>query len=230
MPLDFAIVKRHPAATAAVVVGTVVVVYLATRNKSVPASPTASVSPDLVAAQTGSNVAAQQYNAQIVTAQLGAQVALGQTNAALEAQKNNNATAIDLARITTGATTDQTQIVSDSNTMQTLINANAGTEIAHTNARAATEIATTVSNAQIATAMAEASTINNRTKAVTDLAATLAAGNKRSSTGVAQIVASVLGQGPQAIAANQPSQVAGSPSSIITAIAKPITSIFSSLF
>lgn len=231
LPLDFAIVKRHPAATVGVVVGTVAIVYLATRNKSGASSPSASgVSSDLVAANSGTSVAAQAYNAQIVTAQLGAQVAVANTNAALTAQKDNNATAIDLARITTGATTTQAQIVSDSNTMQTLINANAGTEIAHTNADAATEIATTVSNAQVATAVANASAYTSSTRAVTELAATLAAGNKRSSTGVAQIISAVQGQGPQAIAANQPSAVAGSPASIIGAIAKPVTSLLSKIF
>jgi hypothetical protein len=155
---------------------------------------------------------------------------MAQTNAALAAQESNNATALDLARVTTGATTEQAQIVSDAATMQTLINANAGTEIAHTNAGAAVEIATQISNAQVATAVANASGATARTKAVTDLAASLAAGNKRSSTGVAQIIAAVEGQGAQAIAANQPAAVAGSPGTIIGAIAKPITSIFRSLF
>lgn len=229
MPLDLTIVKKHPVATAGVVAATVVIVYVATRNKAGAASGPGGLT-EISAVSQGTDAAAQAYNAQITTAQIGANVAAVQTQAALEAQKNNNATALDLARITTGATTTQAQIVSDAATQQELIDATASTEIAATNADAAKDIATTVSNAQVATAMATASAYTAQTKSITDLATSLAAGNKRSSTGVAQIISAVEGQGPQAIAANQPAAVAGSPSSIISAIAKPVTSLLSKIF
>lgn len=214
--MDVSIVTKHPAATAGVVIGTVVIVYLATRNKT---SQAAALAPAATAVDmTGTSAVASQYNAQIAVAQLGAEVANSQTNAALQAQESNNATAIALAQVTTGATVSEAEI-----------NAESQTEIAATNAKAATDIADAQANANIQEASIAASTVTANGNNTVNLVKNLIAGHYTGSK-IAQIVSASEGQGPQAIAAAQPGEVAGSPAGIISSIAKPITSIFSSLF
>lgn len=215
--MDVSIVTKHPAATVGVVVGTILIVYLATRGKSSAASASVPVSA-LAPTQTGTDAVAAQYNAQIAVAQLGAQVAVEQTDAALKAQESNNATAVTLAQVTTGATTDQVGI-----------EAGASTEIAATQAQAAKDIADAAANAQIQTEQIRASTVTAAGNNTVNLTKALIAGHY-TGTKIAQIVAASEGQGPQAIAASQPSDVANSPAGILSTIAKPVTSLLGTLF
>lgn len=221
--MNFELIKKHPVAAGAVVLFGAVVLY-ALMKHGAPAS--SSSSPDLSGAnaqlayiQSGQAAIDSQTNASVEMAQLSAQVATAQTNAQLAAVQVEAKSAENIVTTQTQGATDIASINADATTQQTQINADAKTAIA-----------STVVNAQLEAAQAQIDAEKSAQQHSFDLASSVitSAGTdkSRSSTGWAQIIAAIEGQGPQAIAANQPSNVANSVPNIIGTIGSVISKFF----
>jgi hypothetical protein len=215
---DFSIIKEHPYIAGIIVVIGGIVIYLSMTGSS--SSSSSAAAPDsglsgsdlqLANLNAAQNLSAAQYGAQVTTAQIAGQVASQQSSdqVAIVNAEANSALAIVQTQ-TTGAV-QATQITSDATTDQTRINAQAATDIATVTAGDQLQGIQSQVNGQVAIA-------NNNLTFDNSVIAAAGTDKSRSSTGYAQIISSLQGQGPQAIAANQPSQVAGSPSAILKAI------------
>lgn len=223
MTFNLEVVKRHPVLAGAVVFGGAVILYLLIKHGSASASqPNASTSDAQLQSIAGAEaVASAQYGAQLQIAQIQGQVASEQTQASLAAIQTQAQAAENIVSTQTAGAVQQTQITADAGTQAAKINADAQTEIAHT-----------VVNGQIAETQSALDAYNTAQQHQFDLASqviTSAGADKgRSSTGWAQIISALGGQGPAAIAANQPSQVASSNATgnIISSITKGIFSLF----
>jgi hypothetical protein len=215
--MNFSIVKQHPYASAAVAAIVVIVAVIVARSSggggsSSGSSVSGSGSNSQLAAVNAATAANNAVvNAQVETVQLGAMVAARQSDNALAAQRDTNTTALSIvkeqtardiaaASIVTGGQTDIAHLTTAADVEKTRITANAAVGIAQTNANAAVSIS------------------NNQTGIQRQVVASAGLDKGRSSTGWAQIISAFFGQGPQAIAANQPSNVANSASSIIGAL------------
>lgn len=235
--MNFALVKKHPLATGAVVIVGGIIVYMIVRNLGGGSSANSadgsvvdtsgySSDPRIAAIQAGAGVQAGQQASALQAMQLQADVVNNQTTAALEAAKLQAERDQNIAEITTGGDVAKAQI--SSNTTEFV----AGTQAhAYESAIAASTVQAQI-NADAAVSINDSrnnivlAEINNQSKIID------AAGKDkgRSSTGWAQIESSFMGQGPQAIAANQPSAVASSPGAILSGIASVGKSIFTGLF
>lgn len=218
--MDLAIVKRHPYVTGVVALFAVIIIYLIMKRGS-SSSSSAAVAPgggDAVLATVNSaqSLADAQTNAQIDTATIQGQVATNQINAELAAQKDTNATALAIVNTQTAGAVQANEDTQ-----------NASVQVATVNAQAAKDIVDAQSNTTLGVANLFAGVENNQINTVADVAKSAMA-KGYNATKVATIVSSVQGLGPQAIAANQPSQVANSPASILKAL-NP-ASIIGSLF
>lgn len=254
MALDFDIVKRHPYWTGGAIVGLIVVYYLVSRGSGSSTTVDSSASPQAAAANTAANLQSQQIAAQVQTAQLSADVATNQTNAALQAQELNTAASYKLgaeqvnAQIVEALSTDDTtqrvaQIQSDEQLGLATINGQTQTSVAYIQGQ--TSVDNTEAQAQALTSVAAiagqtqevVNQSNNNVKLSQigeqeDFYNILAAHGKLGgdSTGVATILSGIQGTGAQAIQAQQPGEVANSTPNVISAVAKPVSNIFSSLF
>lgn len=222
MTLDLSLVKKHPVAAGVIVFVGGIIVYLLFKHGS--AAPAASGDMSGAAGQLAAVSAAQdatnaQYNAQIQVASIGGQVATAQTNAQLAAVQAETLAAQNIVTTQTQGATNIAKITADSTTQQTQINADAKVQVAQT-----------VINGQLAavqTQIAAQSAAQQRSFDIANKVITSAGTDKsRSSTGWAQIIAALQGQGPQAIAANQPSNVANSVPNIIGSIGSVISHFF----
>lgn len=229
MTFNFELIKKHPLATGAIVIAGGMILYFVMRGNAPAAAPVGSLGGSLTGADlqlananAASNLVTAQYGAQIQVAQIGGQVAMAQTNAQLAAVQLETDAAKAIVTTQTQGATDVAAINADATTQQTKIQADAATEIAVTGFNDQLQAAQDSIAAQSAIASKKLDIVNNViTQAGKD--------KSRSSTGWTQIISAFEGQGPQAIAANQPSEVASSPAGIISGIAKAIPA-FASFF
>lgn len=227
--MNFDLIKKHPLATGAIVIIGAVVVYFAMHGNSSGSAPVGSLGGSLTGADlqlananAASNLVTAQYGAQVTTAQIGGQVAIAQTNAQLAAVGLETEAAKAIVTTQTQGATDVASINADATTQQTKIQADAATTIAVTGFNDQLQAAQASIAANSAIASKRLDIVNNViTQAGKD--------KSRSSTGWTQILSGLNGQGPEAIAANQPSAVASSPAGIISGIAKAIPA-FASFF
>lgn len=220
--MNLELIKRHPVIAGVVVFAGAVIFYLLVKHSAPAKQSDGSVSDSqMQSIAAGEAVASAQYGAQLQIAQIQGQVASEQTQASLAAVQAQAAAAQNIVSTQVAGDVQKTQITADAGTQQAQINANAQTEIAHT-----------VVNGQIEEAQSALDAYNAAQQHQFDLATqviTSAGQDKgRSSTGWAQIISALRGQGPEAIAANQPSQVASSNATgnIISSITKGIFSLF----
>lgn len=194
--MDLAIVKRHPYATGAVIVFFILVIYLVMKKGSASSSSTDTGGGDAVLATVNSaqSLANAQANAQITGATIQGQVATTQINAQLAAAKDSNATALS--------------IVSVQSARDLGIEAskdNASVMIANSGADAAKQIATTQANAMLGIAGIQADVAKTQIRSINDIT-TKFGSQKQLGSKIVNVIAAM--QGPQAIAANQPTSVA----------------------
>lgn len=219
--MDFSLVKKHPVAAGVIVLVGGVILYLLFRGNAASASggDISGGAGQLAAVSAAQDATNAQYNAQIQVAQIGGQVAAAQTAAQLAAVQAQAQTAQNIVTTQTQGATDIAKINADSTTQQTQINADAKVQVAQT-----------VINGQLsavqsqiaATSAAQQRSFDIATKVITSASAD----KSRSSTGWAQILAALEGQGPAAIAANQPSNVANSAPNIISSIGSALSNFF----
>lgn len=213
--MTFEIIKKHPAIVGAVIFGGAVILYFLMKGGGSAASGNAGQSDaQLQAVSTAEGLAAAQYNSQLQMAEISGQVASEQTQAQLAAVKLETDSAQNIVSTQTAGAVQQTQIQADSTTEVAQINADAQTDIAHHYFD--TALAATYAN------------INAKSAIDTAVIAGANQDKSRSSTGYAQIISALEGRGPEAIAANQPSQVSSNQEvgNIVTGITKGIFSLF----
>jgi hypothetical protein len=197
--MNLQIVKSHPYVTGAVGIVGIVILYMILKSRS-SASGGANSAADLssesslAAVQQGSSVALAQSSAAQSIADLNANVATNQVNAQLAAVKDTNATALAIVG---------TQ--ESSHVQQNLDTVNGTVAVATVNANAAKDIATTEGNTYLGIAGVQADVAKTQIASLSDVAKTLGT-QKQLGSKVGNVLA-VL-QGPQAIAANQPTSVA----------------------
>lgn len=195
--MDFSSIKKHPYVTASVGIVGVIVLYLILKSHSSSAS--GGTSPDLSSenaltqVQAASSVALAQSGTAANIAELNAQVATTQVNAQLEAVKSSNATALSIV---------QTQ--SAEHVQENADSVGGSVAIANENATAAEAIAQTQSNTVLGIAATQADVQKTQISSLSDATRFLA--NKGYNAQKITNIVSAL-EGPQAIAANQPSSV-----------------------
>lgn len=213
--MNLQIVKSHPYVTGAVAIAGVVILYMLLHRSSssggATSAPDLSSENSLAAIQQGSSVALAQSGAAQSIADLNANVATNQVNAQLAAVKDTNATALAIVGTQTSA-----QVQTNLDTV------NGTVAVATVNANAAKDIATTEGNTYLGIAATQADVAKTQIASLSDVAKTLGT-QKQLGSKVGNVLA-VL-QGPQAIAANQPTSVAtvnasvaGGPAGIISAL------------
>jgi len=219
--MNIEIVKKHPVITGLVFVAGAVVLYMLVKHSSASAPSSGTSDAQLQALSTAEGLAAAQYNSQLQIAQISGSVASEQTQAQLAAVRLETDAAQSIVATQTSGAVQQTQIQYDSTTEQERINAEAQKDIAHD-----------YFNTSLAAHQAEidaATAISNKNFDIANQVVLQAGKDKsRSSTGWAQILSALQGRGPEAIAANQPSQVAGAniAGNIFGGITKGIFSLF----
>jgi hypothetical protein len=217
--MDTSLFKKHPVILGAVVLIGGLFVYLAIKSgkQSAPSSP--DISTDIANAQAAQAITANQYGAQLQIAGISAQVSAYQAQAELAAVQAR--TAGDVAIATAQASRDLgiATVSADAQTQQTRIVADAKRDIAsdyfHTSLEAI--------NSQVDL---DREIELHKFEITQNVISQAGKDKSRSSTGWAQIFSALQGRGPEAIAANQPSEVASSPANIISSIGKTISSFF----
>lgn len=195
--MDIAIVKKHPYATGAVIVFSILVIYLVMRKGTASSSSTVDTGGgDAVLASVNSaqSLANAQANAQITGATIQGQVATTQINAQLAAAKDSNATALSI--VNTQSARDLGIEASKDN---------ASVLIATTGAEAAKQIAATQANTMLGIANISADVAKTQISSINDITTKLGT-QKQLGSKIVNVIAAM--QGPQAIAANQPTSVA----------------------
>lgn len=246
MHFDISLIKKHKVATVVIVGIGAIVLYLLLKGSSGSSgasSATGLTTTDLQAAQltaaenvqqsqiqSTQNIA--QINADVQNNQTAASLALGQAQIQASTVQQANQIAGNLSAINLEGTISTQQQVNAEQTQlaETQLGTSAAVDVAGIQAGAYE----TAVNAQTAV---ESQALSNQAAIDTSVIQQAGKDTGRSSTGWTQIISSLFGQGPAAIAANQPSQVAGSPSAIISAtggaaggILKGVGGIISSLF
>lgn len=189
--------KKHPYATGAVIVFSILVIYLVMRKGTASSSSTVDTGGgDAVLASVNSaqSLANAQANAQITGATIQGQVATTQINAQLAAAKDSNATALSI--VNTQSARDLGIEASKDN---------ASVLIATTGAEAAKQIAATQANTMLGIANISADVAKTQISSINDITTKLGT-QKQLGSKIVNVIAAM--QGPQAIAANQPTSVA----------------------
>lgn len=225
---SISILKRHPYAIGGGALAVFLLVYLYERSRSgsAPASTSdlsgggnqvqaLSAAADLTNAQTNAQVEVAAYQAGVASKQVDAQLQTGLATTAAELQASeaqttanenvalgSQAAAVTIAELQAEAAIEKTRL--ESSTVLGLAADSVTME----------KVAASIPLAQI--------------KEQQTIFATLAAKGKLggSSTGVAQVVSAVYGEGPAAIAANQPAAQGSSPGAILGGIGKIVTGLF----
>ena len=220
--MNLEIVKKHPYVTGGIAIVGVVILYILIKRGSSSSSATVDSSTGSLQfqqIQAATNLQNAQYGSQVEIAQLAGQVASHQADAQVQAVALETAAAQNIVATQTTGGVDTARINADATTQQTQIQADAATEIAH---------ATLNTQLQIANGAFQEEarhTIYNYNTAATVIQDT--AQGHLSSTGATKLLSALQGRGPEAIAANQPSDVASSPGNILSSLTKAATSIFS---
>jgi len=240
MAFDFALIKKHPYWIGGGVVGVLFLYWLYSRSSGEGADTSSGASPSGTPA--AGNLQQAQINAGIQGQQIAAQVANHQVDAQLQASTLQTASQLSLGRdqvaaqiagqlAQIGANVRTAEIQSDTQLGLATINGSTATNVAFIQGQ------TSVLNTQAqADALTKAVTVsaqsqvlinqsNNQVKLAQigeqkDFYHILASKGKLGgdSTGVATVLSGVYGRGPDAIAAQQPTEVANSTSSIIGSI------------
>lgn len=231
--MNFSLVKKHPFVTGAIVIVGGLIVYMIARNSGGATASADSVDtsgyssdPRIAAIQAGADVQNGQTQGALQAASLQASVVNNQTQAAVDVAKLQAERDQNIAEIMAGADVAKTQIAG--NTQEFTVETQATAYEAAVNA--ATEQTQIVADATVriqddrnAVVLAQ---INNESAVI----AQAGKDKGRSSTGWAQIISAFQGQGPQAIAANEPAAVASSPGAILSGVAGLGKTILGGLF
>lgn len=229
MAINFEVVKKHPAIVAGSAIAVFLLVYLYERSKSAggSAAPSSDLSgganqvqalsaaADLTNAQTNAQVEVAAYKAGVQNNQVAAQLQsdLAKTAAELAATNKQTSAAEAVALAGTAAGVTVAEINAQSAIIQDQIKAGVIEKLSSNSVQLA-KVYTSVPLAQI--------------KEQEQIYGTLAMSGKLGgdSTGVAQVVSSVYGRGPEAIAANQPAAVSSSPGTILEGIGRIAAGLF----
>ena len=216
MHFNFEIVKKHPYAIGGSLIAVFLLIYLY-RKHAASASESSSTPSTVVSSPTDT----APNNTQIALAGIAAQTSQVQTAASLQASLAQTAASVAENKQNNRTAVLQSEIQGQTAIGQTEIQTAGATDVAQIAANGAVAVQNAKNQVQLAQIAEQESFYKTLTK-------TGHLGG--SSTGVAQVLSAVYGQGPQAIAANEPSAVANSPANIISSVGNVAGKIFSGLF
>ncbi len=194
--MDFSVAKRHPYLIGGSVFVGLIILYLALHKRSTASSPTSAGGGDAVlnGISNATMLANAQTNAQVEVAQIQGNVATNQIEAQLEAEQSRQDTALAIVGVQANRDLAVEMSKDQASVQMTTINANA-----------ATQISADQKNTLLGIANIQSDLATKQINSIHDIAATLGT-QKQLGSKVVNLIAAM--QGPQAIAANQPTSVA----------------------